>query len=225
MAGRYTHAVQFKRARRALKFLRTRLVRIFCDKRQDRRQCGAHKRSAQRSPTSKNSPASKSAAPDKGLRDHNYANRYVSLISGQIRRVTKAIRPEMQRTAAVEPVIGHVKSDHRMRRNYFQGREGDRASAVLAAAGYNFGPLLRCLEELLRALAAAPPSSSFALLKSPLADVLHGRQVNDSVATIVVGRLARRQLLTTPATSLSLAVSPSEEDARRTPSSGVGVAK
>ncbi len=41
-------------------------------------------------------------------------------ISGQIRRVTKAIRREMRRRAAVEPVIGHLKDDHRMRRNAFQ---------------------------------------------------------------------------------------------------------
>jgi hypothetical protein len=45
-----------------------------------------------------------------------------------------------------------LKADHRMDRNYLKGREGDRANAVLAAAGYNFSLLLRWLEELLRAL-------------------------------------------------------------------------
>ena len=39
-----------------------------------------------------------------------------------------------------------------MRRNYLTGRHGDRINAVLAAAGYNFGLLLRWLERLLRAL-------------------------------------------------------------------------
>ena len=56
----------------------------------------------------------------------------------------------MKRRAAVEPVIGHVKAEHRMDRNYLKGRLGDRISAVLAAAGYNFGLLLRRLAELLR---------------------------------------------------------------------------
>ena len=37
-------------------------------------------------------------------------------------------------------------------RNHLKGREGDRINAVLAAAGYNFGVLLRWLAELLRAL-------------------------------------------------------------------------
>ena len=61
----------------------------------------------------------------------------------------------MKRRAAIEPVIGHVKAEHRMGRNYFKGRNGDRANAVLAAAGYNFSLLLRWLAELWRALFAA----------------------------------------------------------------------
>jgi transposase, IS5 family len=64
--------------------------------------------------------------------------------------VTKAIRREMRRRAAVEPVIGHLKDDHRMRRNYLKGRNGDRINAVLAAAGYNFSLLRRWFEEFLR---------------------------------------------------------------------------
>ena len=70
----------------------------------------------------------------------------------QIRRVTKPIRREMKRRAAVEPVIGHTKAEHRMGRNYLKGRDGDRINAVLAAAGYNFALLLRWLARLLRAL-------------------------------------------------------------------------
>lgn len=49
----------------------------------------------------------------------------------------------MKRRAAVEPVLGHLKGEHRMGRNYLKGHDGDRANAVLAAAGYNFGLLLR----------------------------------------------------------------------------------
>jgi hypothetical protein len=37
--------------------------------------------------------------------------------------------------ASVEPVIGHLKADHRIGRNYLKGRHGDGANAVLAAAG------------------------------------------------------------------------------------------
>src|SRR5262249_54878193 len=46
---------------------------------------------------------------DKCYRGHNYP----VWISGQVRRVTKAIRREMRRRAAIEPVIGHLKEDPR----------------------------------------------------------------------------------------------------------------
>src|SRR5205085_955442 len=82
---------------------------------------------------------------DKGYRGHNHKEKFRVWISGQVRGVTKPIRREMRRRAAVEPVIGHTKAEHRMGRNYLKGRDGDRINAVLAAAGYNFGLLLRWL--------------------------------------------------------------------------------
>jgi IS5 family transposase len=234
MVGRYTHAHQFKRARRELKFLRTRLGRIIRDIR--RKIAGnttledrfgplldlalrvRHQEQRQRGPKlyslhapevecigkgkarkpyefgCKVSIATPATAPkggqfvlhakalhgnpydghtlgpviadlekltgvaasrihaDKGYRGHNYPDRFKVWISGQVRRVTKAIRREMRRRAAVEPVIGHIKEDHRMGRNHLKGRDGDRINAVLAATGYNFSLLLRWFEELLRAL-------------------------------------------------------------------------
>jgi IS5 family transposase len=87
---------------------------------------------------------------DKGYRGHNYPNKFKIWITGQARNVTKNIKREMKRRAAVEPVIGHVKAEHRMGRNYLKGRTGDRTNAILAAAGYNFHLLLRWLEVLLR---------------------------------------------------------------------------
>jgi IS5 family transposase len=54
---------------------------------------------------------------DKGHRSHNHPEKFRVWISGQVRRVTAAIRREMTRRAAVEPAIGHVKNDHRMDRS------------------------------------------------------------------------------------------------------------
>ena len=86
---------------------------------------------------------------DKGYRGHNHPNRFRVWISGQVRRTTAAIKREMKRRAAIEPVIGHIKAEHRMDRNYLKGRDGDRVNAVLAAAGYNFRRLIRWLSLLL----------------------------------------------------------------------------
>ena len=58
------------------------------------------------------------------------------------------IKRELRRRAAIEPVIGHLKAEHRMGRNYLAHRAGDAVNAVLAAAGYNFHLLLKWLELL-----------------------------------------------------------------------------
>ena len=92
----------------------------------------------------------KRAHVDKGYRGHNHPKTLRVWISGQVRGVTRSIRREMRRRAAVEPVIGHLKAEHRLERNYLKGRDGDRANAVLAAAGYNFKLLVRWFEALLR---------------------------------------------------------------------------
>jgi IS5 family transposase len=241
MVGRYTHAHQFKRARRQLKFLKTRLGRVVRDIRrkiagdeglkerfanllalavrvqfQDHRQRG-QKVYALHAPEVECIGKGKARAPyefgckvsiatpvtqpkggqfvlhaqalhgnpydghtlgpviaelekqtgvetsrihvDKGYRGHNHPHKFRVWITGQVRRVTRPIRREMKRRAAVEPVIGHVKAEHRMGRNYLKGRDGDRANAVLAAAGYNFSLLLRWLRRVLRALIQALSTS------------------------------------------------------------------
>jgi len=88
---------------------------------------------------------------DKGYRGHNAPPDYKFrvFIAGQKRRMTPKIKREMRRRSAVEPVIGHLKSEHRMERNYLAHRTGDAANAVLAAAGYNFRLLIRWLRLLL----------------------------------------------------------------------------
>jgi len=231
MAGRYIHAKQFKRARRQLKFLRTRLGRVIRDirrkidgnawlemkfdpllalaarvKLQDQHQRGQKVyalhapevecigKGKARAPyefgckTSLVTPVTKpkggqfvlhaeahhgnpydghTLAPvlthlkerlglelerghvDKGYRGHDYENRFRIWITGQVRRVTPAMKREMKRRAAIEPVIGHVKTEHRMGRNYLWYRSGDRINAVLAAAGFNFHLLLRWFAALL----------------------------------------------------------------------------
>ena len=89
---------------------------------------------------------------DAGYRGHNapLSHKFKVFTSGQKRRMTPAIKREMKRRAAVEPVIGHIKNEHRMNRNYLAGTPGDAINAILAAAGYNFSLLLKWLRLLLR---------------------------------------------------------------------------
>src|SRR5215204_3046344 len=91
------------------------------------------------------------AITDAGYRGHNAPPDYKFKVytAGQKRRVTPQIKREMKRRAAVEPVIGHLKAEHRMGCNHLAHRAGDAINALLAAVGYNFRLLLNWLRLLL----------------------------------------------------------------------------
>jgi IS5 family transposase len=88
---------------------------------------------------------------DAGYKGHNapQEHRFKVYTAGQKRKMTDAIKREMRRRAAIEPLIGHAKSDHRMGRNYLAGQAGDAINAIRAAVGYNFRRLLAWLTLLL----------------------------------------------------------------------------
>ncbi|MDR4126429.1 transposase [Yanghanlia caeni] len=52
-------------------------------------------------------------------------------------------KKQLKRRQAIEPIIGHLKADHRMDRCHLKGEHGDQMHAVLCAAGYNIKWLLR----------------------------------------------------------------------------------
>lgn len=237
MAGRYTHAKQFKRAKRELKFLRTRLGRLVRDvrrktagdpalqeifaspltradqvRRQRQQQRGwklyslhapevecigkgkAHKPyefgcKVSVATTNACAPGGRFVLHtkalhgnpydghtlggvieetqaltgievqriyvDKGYRGHDAPKPLRVFRSGQKRGVFGTIKRELKRRAGIEAVIGHLKTDGHLARNFLKGRHGDRANAVLSAAGYNFRLLLRWLRRLLRLVLAA----------------------------------------------------------------------
>ena len=75
-------------------------------------------------------------------------------MSGQKRGVDKRRKKLLRRRSAVEPVIGHLKDGHRMRRNFLKGLDGDKLNAILAGAGFNIAKLLAVLCFSLPELAA-----------------------------------------------------------------------
>ncbi len=55
-------------------------------------------------------------------------------------------RKHFSRRAAIEPIIGHLKSDHRAARNFLKGQIGDTINFIMAAAGFNFKKLMKKLK-------------------------------------------------------------------------------
>jgi transposase, IS5 family len=86
------------------------------------------------------------AVGDLGYRGVKAENPEVEIIQrGWIKSMTKAQKGWLRRRQAIEPVIGHIKDDCRMRRCHLKGQEGDALHAVLCAAGYNIRWLLRAI--------------------------------------------------------------------------------
>jgi IS5 family transposase len=50
----------------------------------------------------------------------------------------RRLKEAYKRRAAIEPVIGHIKTDHRLGRNFYKGVEGDSINILLSAAAFNF---------------------------------------------------------------------------------------
>ncbi len=83
---------------------------------------------------------------DLGYRGVDEACAPVQIIHrGKFKSLGKRQRRWLKRRQAIEPAIGHAKSDHPMGRCWLQGAEGDVLHAVLCAAGFNIRWLLRAI--------------------------------------------------------------------------------
>lgn len=53
------------------------------------------------------------------------------------------LKKQFQRRAAIEPMIGHLKSDHRMRHNFYKVIKGDTINVTLSATAFNFKRMMK----------------------------------------------------------------------------------
>lgn len=101
---------------------------------------------------------------DKGYRGHGgHGPTQVHIAGTSSKHLPRRERQRRRRRSAIEPKIGHLKSDHRVRRCFLSGLAGDAINIILAAAAANFrkllGRLCRALCEWLRhELNLAPPT-------------------------------------------------------------------
>ena len=65
---------------------------------------------------------------DKGYQGHDYPNKHRVFRSGQKRGITPTIKKELRRRSAVEAVIGHLKSDGRLGRNFSKAATATRST-------------------------------------------------------------------------------------------------
>lgn len=75
------------------------------------------------------------------------------------------VRNKFRRRASIEPIIGHLKYDHRMQRNFLKGNYGDFLNCVLAGAGFNLKKMLRLIASSLDSIEHCICSISYTLIK------------------------------------------------------------
>jgi len=83
------------------------------------------------------------AVCDKGYRGHGVQGVNVSIVPRHKNKAKQTIRHWWKRRNAIEPIIGHSKSDHRLNCNQLSGELGDQLNAILSACGFNFKKLMR----------------------------------------------------------------------------------
>ncbi|MHA1970011.1 MAG: IS5 family transposase [Candidatus Hodarchaeales archaeon] len=79
----------------------------------------------------------------RGFTKQNIKNTKIHLTGRRRSRLSKSMRKWLKRRSAIEPIIGHLKSDNRLDRNHLKGETGDTLNALFAAAGFNMRKLLR----------------------------------------------------------------------------------
>jgi IS5 family transposase len=86
---------------------------------------------------------------DLGFRGVDADNLGVEIIHrGKYKTLTNQQRRWLKRRQAIEPMIGHTKSDNRMDRCWLPGALGDALHALSCAAGYNIRWLMRAIVRL-----------------------------------------------------------------------------
>ena len=91
----------------------------------------------------------RNAFVDRGYRGHGYnGETAVHICDGKRKNLSCRLKRLRKRRSAIEPIIGHMKNDGRLGRNYLLGVDGDRTNVVLCACGQNLRLLLNRMKRL-----------------------------------------------------------------------------
>ena len=89
---------------------------------------------------------------DKGYKGHGIPEERSRVLISGTRKLGITLKRQLRRRSAVEPEIGHMKSDGLLGRNFLKGMQGDAMNALLCGAGHNLRKILARIRALLRLL-------------------------------------------------------------------------
>lgn len=86
---------------------------------------------------------------DRGYRGHGIPETRSRVLISGTRKLGNTLKRQLWRRSAVEPEIGHMKSDRLLGRNFLKGAKGDAMNALLCGAGHNLRKILARIRALL----------------------------------------------------------------------------
>lgn len=86
------------------------------------------------------------AFADKAYRGKEHHPEAVKIYISGKKNLPTALKKLLKGRSGIEPIIGHLKHDHRLDRNYLLGKIGDKINAVLAGCGFNLRKILNCIK-------------------------------------------------------------------------------
>lgn len=82
---------------------------------------------------------------DKGYRGKAHHPPGVDVFISGKKNLPKFLNKLLKGRSGIEPIIGHLKQDHRLNRNHLLGKVGDHINAVLAACAFNLKKMLNLI--------------------------------------------------------------------------------
>jgi len=83
-----------------------------------------------------------SAFADKAYRGKEHHPKEINIFISGRKNLPLRLKKLLKSRSAIEPIIGHLKNDHRLGRNYLLGKTGDKINAVLAGCAFNLNKII-----------------------------------------------------------------------------------
>lgn len=88
----------------------------------------------------------KNAFVDRGYRGNKHHPSDVAVFISGRKNLPRPLKKLLKARSAIEPVIGHLKQEHRLGRNYLLGKAGDFINAVLSGCAFNLKKILNFIK-------------------------------------------------------------------------------
>lgn len=89
----------------------------------------------------------KEAFVDQGYRGKANHPDGVNVYLAGTKRLPKFLKKLLRGRSGIEPIIGHLKEEHKLKRNYLLGKTGDKINALFAGAAFNLRKIIRLVRK------------------------------------------------------------------------------